>query len=73
LTVDRLRDAVRRVLWNRGYSERAGRLQWSIEAADGLERAADLIEEAFGTGCRAVPSEPDRHAHAGSDSVQDLR
>ena len=50
LTVDRLRDAVRIVLGNPAYRERAGRLQSSIEAADGLNRAADLIEEAFGTG-----------------------
>ena len=41
LTVDRLRDAVRIVLGNPAYRERAGRLQSSIEAADGLNRAAD--------------------------------
>ena len=57
LTVDRLRDAVRIVLGNSAYRERAGRLQSSIEAADGLNRAADHIEEAFNTGWRAVPSE----------------
>ena len=50
LTVDRLRDAVRIVLGNPAYRERAGRLQSSIEAADGLNRAADLIEGAFGHG-----------------------
>jgi MGT family glycosyltransferase len=54
LTVDRLRDAVRIVLGDPGYRERAGRLQSSIEAADGLNRAADLIEGAFGTGWKAV-------------------
>ena len=48
LTVDRLRDAVRIVLGDPAYHERAGRLRSSIEAADGLNRAADLIEEAFG-------------------------
>src|SRR5262249_39301637 len=48
LTVDRLRDAVGIVLGNPAYRERAGRLRSSIEAADGLNRAADLIEEAFG-------------------------
>ena len=48
LTVDRLRDAVRTVLGDPAYRERAGRLQSSIEAADGLNRAADLIEGAFG-------------------------
>jgi UDP:flavonoid glycosyltransferase YjiC (YdhE family) len=56
LTVDRLRDAVRIVLGNPAYRERAGRLQSSIEAADGLNRAADLIEGAFGTVRRALPT-----------------
>ena len=73
LTVDRLRDAVRVVLGDLAYRERAGRLQSSIEAADGLSRAADLIEGAFGTGWRAVPSEIGRHARAGSHRPQDLR
>ena len=73
LTVDRLRDAVRVVLGDPAYRERAGRLQSSIEAADGLNRAADLIEGAFGTGWRAVPSEIGRHARAGSHRPQDLR
>jgi zeaxanthin glucosyltransferase len=48
LTVGRLRDAVRAVLADPAYRERAGRLQSSIEAADGLNRAADLIEGALG-------------------------
>jgi MGT family glycosyltransferase len=47
LTVDRLRDAIRTVLGNPAYRERAGQLRTSIEAADGLNRAADLIEGAF--------------------------
>jgi zeaxanthin glucosyltransferase len=47
LTVDRLRDAVRTVVGNPGYRERAGRLRTSIEAADGLNRAADVIEAVF--------------------------
>ena len=55
LTVDRLRDAVRVVLGDPAYRERAGRIQSSIEAADGLNRAADLIEGAFATGRRALP------------------
>ena len=54
LTVDRLRDAVRIVLGNPAYRERAGQLRTSIEAADGLNRAADLIEGAFRG--RAVPA-----------------
>ncbi len=53
LTVDRLRDAIRTVLGNPAYRERAGQLRTSIEAADGLNRAADLIEGAFGG--RTVP------------------
>jgi len=53
LTVDRLRDAVRLVLGDPAYRERAGRLRSSIEAADGLNRAADLIEGAFAG--RTVP------------------
>ena len=56
LTVDRLRDAIRIVLGDPAYRERAGRLQASIEAADGLNRAADVIEGAFGTGRRASPT-----------------
>jgi zeaxanthin glucosyltransferase len=50
LTVARLRDAVSAVLDEPAYRERAGVLQSSIEAADGLNRAADLIESAFGAG-----------------------
>jgi UDP:flavonoid glycosyltransferase YjiC (YdhE family) len=53
LTVDRLRDAVRTVLDDPAYRERAGRLRSSIEAADGLNRAVDLIGAAFGG--RTVP------------------
>jgi MGT family glycosyltransferase len=48
LTADRLRDAVRVVLADPAYRARAGRLRTSIEAADGLSSAADLIEGAFG-------------------------
>jgi MGT family glycosyltransferase len=73
LTVDHLRDAVRIVLGNPAYRERAGRLQSSIEAADGLNRAADQMEEAFSTGCKAVPSEVGQHARAGSDRPHDPR
>jgi UDP:flavonoid glycosyltransferase YjiC (YdhE family) len=73
LTVDRLRDAVRSVLGDPAYRERAGRLQSSIAAADGLNRAADLIEAAFGTGGKAAPSEIGRHAPAGSDGPQSWR
>jgi MGT family glycosyltransferase len=47
LTVDRLRDAVRLVLGNPAYRQRARQLQRSIEAAEGLNRAAYAIESAF--------------------------
>jgi zeaxanthin glucosyltransferase len=73
LTVDRLNGAVRIVLGNPAYRERAGRLQSSIEAAHGLNRAADLIEGAFGVGWGAVPSEVGRHARAASHRPHDLR
>jgi zeaxanthin glucosyltransferase len=53
LTVDRLRQAVRTVLGNPAYRERASQVRKSIEAADGLNRAAELIEGAFGG--RPVP------------------
>jgi MGT family glycosyltransferase len=67
LTVERLRSAVHIVLDAPAYRERAAKLRSSIEAADGLNRAADLIEGAFGTGWKAVPSEVGRHARIGSD------
>ena len=49
LTLERLRVAVRTVLGDPAYRVRAGLLRSSIEAADGLNRAADLIESEFGT------------------------
>jgi MGT family glycosyltransferase len=73
LTIDRLRDAVRMVLGDPTYRQRAGRLQSSVEAADGLNRAADVIEAAFGTGWKAVPSEVGRRARAASDGPWDRR
>jgi MGT family glycosyltransferase len=66
LTVDRLHDAVHMVLDDPAYRERAGQIQSSIEAADGLNRAADLIEAAFGTGGKAVLSQVGRHALVGN-------
>src|SRR5262249_42926015 len=48
VTVGRLRDAVSAVLSGRAYRKRAGQLRSAIEAADGLNRAADLIGAAFG-------------------------
>jgi hypothetical protein len=70
LSIDRLREAIRIVLGNPAYRERAGRFQSSIETADGLNRAADLIEGAFGTRRRDdVPPEVSQHAGAYSDRV----
>jgi MGT family glycosyltransferase len=48
LTLERLRAAVHTVLHDQAYRVRAGLLRSSIEAAYGLNRAADLIESAFG-------------------------
>ena len=64
LTVARLRDAVSAVLGEPAYRERAGRLQSSIEAADGLNRAADVIESAFGAGSLAAPRSTWKSARA---------
>jgi MGT family glycosyltransferase len=47
VTVERLREAVRLVLRNPAYRVRARQMQSRIEAADGLNRAADLVELAF--------------------------
>jgi MGT family glycosyltransferase len=69
LSADRLRDAVRFVLGNSLCRARAIRMQSRIEAADGLNRAADLIEEAFATGLSAVPSEGSLHARSIGISV----
>ncbi len=62
LTVDRLRAAIHDILGDPAYRTRAGRLQAAIEAGDGLNRAADVIEGAFGTGRRAEPAETLRRA-----------
>ena len=69
LTVDRLRNAVRTVLGDPAYRERAGRFQSSIEAVDGLNQAADLIEEAFGMH-RVLPTEQ-RVRHIDGDFNRD--
>jgi MGT family glycosyltransferase len=54
LTVDRLHTAVRAVLDDPSYRERARQMRSRIKAADGLNRAADLIEAAFAR--RSAPS-----------------
>src|SRR5262249_31549954 len=67
LPLNRLRVAVRTVLDEPAYRVRAGLLRSSIETADGLNRAADLIESAFGTRrTDELPPEVSRRAGAGS-------
>jgi MGT family glycosyltransferase len=56
LTVNKLRAAVRAVLSDPAYRERAGRLRTSIEVGDGLNRAADVIEMALGVRGRTGPT-----------------
>ncbi|MDG3002307.1 glycosyltransferase [Paludisphaera mucosa] len=51
-SADRIREAVRTVLDDPGYRERASALRASIEAADGLNRAADLVAAAFAAAGR---------------------
>jgi UDP:flavonoid glycosyltransferase YjiC (YdhE family) len=55
LTVGRLRDAVGAVLRDPVYRGRASVLRSEIEAADGLNRAADLIGAAFDRGHGPAP------------------
>ncbi|MEO7190106.1 MAG: hypothetical protein ABI051_03550 [Vicinamibacterales bacterium] len=49
LTSEKLRAAVDTVCSDSSYRERARRLQQAIENADGLTRAADIIEAALMT------------------------
>ena len=53
VTASRLHQAITEVLREPAYRERAARMQQRIAAADGLNRAADLIEVAL--GARRVP------------------
>jgi MGT family glycosyltransferase len=70
MTLERLSIAVKTVLRDPGFRARASLLRSRIEAADGLNRAADVIEAAFGAGRRAdVPSEVSQYAGAGSDGM----
>jgi MGT family glycosyltransferase len=52
LTAGRLRRAVRAVLENPAYRHSARKLQAAFQQVDGLNRAADIIEEAFGIGAQ---------------------
>src|SRR5262249_44326507 len=79
LTLKRLRTAVRAVREDPTYRIRAEQLRKSIESADGLNRAADLIESAFGTGPKNDVPKNDvlpnviEHAGASSECVHDRR
>jgi MGT family glycosyltransferase len=72
LTVGRLRDAVCEVLGDPSYRERAEELQSRLKAADGLNRAADQIEAAFGLNSRAVPSDPALRSPRDRDQRSDV-
>ncbi len=50
LSVARLREAIRKVMEDPSYRAAARRMQAEIQKVDGLERAADLVEQAFGIG-----------------------
>ncbi len=52
LTPARLRRALQQVLGHDRYRKRAGDLRTAIQAANGLEKAADIIEECFGVRSR---------------------
>jgi zeaxanthin glucosyltransferase len=59
LTVDRLRYAIHTVLTDPTYRERAGRIRSKIDAADGLNRAAEVIESAlFSRTVRRASQQP---------------
>src|SRR5262249_2809090 len=74
LTLGRRRAAVGSVQDDTACRARAGVSLSSVEAADGLNRAADLIEWAFGTPRRDdVPPEVRQHSGAGSDRMHDRR
>jgi UDP:flavonoid glycosyltransferase YjiC (YdhE family) len=45
-----LKTAIQKVLTNPTYKENAVRLQKAIAASGGVSRAADIIEQAIGTG-----------------------
>lgn len=50
LTVERLQDAIHEVMTNPVYRDTATRLQQAIREADGLNRAADIVEMVIRTG-----------------------
>jgi zeaxanthin glucosyltransferase len=54
LTANRLRSAVRTVLEDETYRRAARSVQAGVQAVDGLEKAADIIEQAFRIG-RSAP------------------
>jgi MGT family glycosyltransferase len=49
LTTERLRDAVRRVLMDDGFRQRAADMQRAFQNAGGVRRAAEIVEAAIGS------------------------
>lgn len=54
LTAGKLRSAVQTVLENPTYRDSARKLQAAFQQVDGLNRAADTIEQAFGIGAQRI-------------------
>jgi zeaxanthin glucosyltransferase len=50
LTPERLQGAIQKVLTDKSYQQNADRLQAAIQAAGGVPRAADIVEEVVATG-----------------------
>jgi zeaxanthin glucosyltransferase len=63
LSVERLRDEINRVLTDPTYRQAAVRMKQQIQQADGLNRAADLVETAIRTGAPVLRS------HGTSDTL----
>ncbi len=57
LNAKRLRSAVRAVLENEQYRRAARKVQASMRQMDGLQRAADIVEDVLRIGSRNLPSE----------------
>jgi MGT family glycosyltransferase len=72
LTVRRLRDAICEVLGDPSYRERAEGLRSRLKAADGLNRAADLIGAAFGSNSRTVACDSALRSQTSGDQRSDV-
>ena len=58
LNIPRLRDSVKRVFTEESYKQNALRLQAATLRADGVTRAADIIEQAVSTGKPVLSGQP---------------